>query len=129
MIVREAYRDVTHRICRDHYSGVKSLPANAPPLGPVEDARDTGCQWCERSDSGTPPEYRGKAPTAAETRLSRALAQVEAIATYASNGDTTLATHARQTLDLLCVEYIDGELAYPQPVREALKRHGLRSRP
>lgn len=47
MIVREAYRDVRHRVCRDHWHGDLPLPEDAPPLGPVEDARDTGCEWCE----------------------------------------------------------------------------------
>lgn len=47
MIVREAYRDVTHSICRAHYNEIKPAPNGAPALGPVEDARDLEpCEFC-----------------------------------------------------------------------------------
>lgn len=43
MIVREAYRDRVVRVCQRHYD---SPPPGAPALGPVEDARDSGCAFC-----------------------------------------------------------------------------------
>lgn len=47
MIVREGYRNRTHVVCRDHWHGRKALPADAPSLGPVEDARESGrCEFC-----------------------------------------------------------------------------------
>jgi len=48
MNVREAYRMRTVRVCVEHYDGRRPLPSDAPPLGPVEDARARGCQFCER---------------------------------------------------------------------------------
>jgi len=52
MIVREAYRDVTHRVCRDHYATVTDVS-----LGPIQDARDHGCEWCEsESAQGQHPQ-------------------------------------------------------------------------
>jgi hypothetical protein len=49
MIVREAYSDNTHRLCRQHY---EDLPSGFAPLGAVEDARDKeGCEVCD--DGGT----------------------------------------------------------------------------
>lgn len=47
MIVREAYRDRRHRVCREHWHGAKPLPADAPVLGPVIDSRSCGCEFCE----------------------------------------------------------------------------------
>ena len=47
MIVKEAYRDRTHACCRAHYNGGKPLPEDAPALGPVEDARETACEFCD----------------------------------------------------------------------------------
>jgi hypothetical protein len=47
MIVREAYRDVTHSVCSDHWHGHKPLPSDAPALGEVQDARNLGaCECC-----------------------------------------------------------------------------------
>lgn len=45
MIVREAYRDVTHRVCHAHWEA-GYLP-DGTPLGRCEDARDRGCEVCE----------------------------------------------------------------------------------
>lgn len=48
MIVRLAYSDDRVRCCRAHYDYSKSRPDNAPPLGPVEDAREShGCEYCD----------------------------------------------------------------------------------
>jgi len=34
-------------VCRGHYNGTVPLPDDAPPLGPVVDARDNGgCDYC-----------------------------------------------------------------------------------
>lgn len=60
MIVREAYRDVTHAICRRHYDGELPMPCDAPALGPVIDARTVAVQvgpellmvTCEFCDDG-----------------------------------------------------------------------------
>lgn len=47
MIVREAYRDCEHAVCRGHYNGELPMPDDAPPLGEVQDARDhEPCEWC-----------------------------------------------------------------------------------
>lgn len=47
MIVREAYRDERHSVCRDHYN---DPPPGAPTFGPVEDARDSApCEWCDEA--------------------------------------------------------------------------------
>ena len=44
MIVREAYQDVRHVLCRQHYA---HPPAGFAPLGPVESARAGGpCEAC-----------------------------------------------------------------------------------
>lgn len=44
MVVKEAYRDRTHSVCRDHYA---HPPIDAPTLGPVQDARDNQpCEFC-----------------------------------------------------------------------------------
>lgn len=57
MIVREAYRNVDHAVCRDHYHGTRPLPADAPVLGPVQDARDdVSCEFCEADALATEPE-------------------------------------------------------------------------
>jgi len=49
MIVRHAYTDERIRICRPHYEGRRPLPEDAPPLGPVLDARGWwGCRFCEQ---------------------------------------------------------------------------------
>lgn len=49
MIVREAYRDRCHAVCRRHYNGELAPPADAPPLGQVQDARERGCEWCDEA--------------------------------------------------------------------------------
>ena len=47
MIVREAYRAREHAVCRRHYNGELPMPADAPQLGEVQDARDhEPCEWC-----------------------------------------------------------------------------------
>lgn len=43
MIVRLAYHDSTIAICRKHYDAPLK---GTPPLGPVEDARNSGCDTC-----------------------------------------------------------------------------------
>lgn len=44
MIIREAYRDVTHTVCRRCYD---NPPDDAPAFGPVESARWGGpCEFC-----------------------------------------------------------------------------------
>ncbi|HEX6938678.1 MAG TPA: hypothetical protein VF158_04650 [Longimicrobiales bacterium] len=49
MIVRHAYTDEQIRICRPHYEGARPLPEDAPPLGPILDARGWwGCRFCEQ---------------------------------------------------------------------------------
>ena len=80
---------------------------------------------------GTPPELRRLAPTAREETLSRALEQVRMIEDYSTRGDVALARQARETLDSLCAEWSDtlGKLAYPEPVRDALRAAGLRQYP
>ena len=46
MIIREAYRNRTHRICRRHYRDSDSLPYAA---GPIQDSRHphSDCEQCE----------------------------------------------------------------------------------
>lgn len=60
MIVREAYRDRSVACCRGHYNGELPMPADAPPLGEVQDARNhEPCEWCHvREDvPGDDDEY------------------------------------------------------------------------
>lgn len=61
-------------------------------------------------------------------RLSQSLSAVHDIATYAASGQVELAAQARQTLDSLCAQWSDDldKLAYPAPVRDALRAAGLR---
>lgn len=49
MIVRGAYTDTRYAICHRHYDMDRDQ-RGAPDvaLGPVQDARDHGCQWCAR---------------------------------------------------------------------------------
>jgi len=60
-------------------------------------------------------------PSAAETRISRALGAVADMAEYYARGDVTLGAQARQTLDTLCWS----PNGYPEPVRAALRAAGL----
>lgn len=56
MIVREAYRDTEHIVCREHWDGTLALPSSAPPLGGVRDARDhtrNMCEYCDPQEIAT----------------------------------------------------------------------------
>lgn len=53
MRIAESYRpQQSHHVCREHYDGTLPLPADAPSLGQVLDARDTvPCEFCEAQET------------------------------------------------------------------------------
>lgn len=67
MIVQEAYRTQrTVSVCHTHY---EHPPMHAPPLGPVQDAQDTRCQFCVApGDYVTGPQVEGRVLETADGR-------------------------------------------------------------
>lgn len=60
MIVREAYRDKTLDLCRQHYNGGLPAPAGSPPLGPVLSAQSLlPCDWCRLERAASDPSVLG----------------------------------------------------------------------
>ena len=68
MICREAYRNVRHSVCYPHYKGTKPLPAHAPALSPVEDAREADCEFCADEASEARRRHLEAATDAMRTR-------------------------------------------------------------
>jgi hypothetical protein len=58
MIVREAYREIDHSVCRRHLD--MSADVLGVALGPVQSSRSSVCEWCSAEDAARQHSQTGR---------------------------------------------------------------------
>jgi hypothetical protein len=98
MLVRLAYIDRQISICRKHYN---DPPEGCPPLGEVQDARRSDCEWCERERAAKLLDRAQRAvdkPVAERTAVERDLARAAFVLDGIPSGNWGEATEAKAQL-------------------------------